>query len=89
VGEFNPQALANTAWAFATAGHAAPALFDSIATEAAPRVGKFSPQGLANTAWSFASTDTLSSAALGDIFRPEFGRMCDALEDVFPDEGLS
>ena len=27
LGEFTPQALANTAWAFATAGYAAPSLF--------------------------------------------------------------
>jgi len=36
--EFKPQELANTAWAFATAGHAAPALFDAIGRELAGRV---------------------------------------------------
>ena len=36
--KFKPQELANTAWAFATAGHAAPALIDAIAEEAARRV---------------------------------------------------
>ena len=30
--EFNPQDLANTAWAYATAGHSAPALFDALAS---------------------------------------------------------
>ena len=39
VREFNPQNLANTAWAYATAGHAALALLDAIAAEAAPRLG--------------------------------------------------
>ena len=48
--EFNAQNLANTAWAFATAGHASPALLDAIAAEAAPRVRDFNPQNLSNTA---------------------------------------
>ena len=52
---FNPQDLANTAWAFATAGCATPALFDAIAAESERRVLDFSPQGLANTAWAFAT----------------------------------
>jgi hypothetical protein len=50
----SPQNFANTAWAFARAGHAAPALFDAIAIEAAMRVGEFTPQNLANTAYAFA-----------------------------------
>ena len=53
---FTPQGLANTAWAFATAGHhAAPTLLDAIAAEAV-RGGlhDFSPQNFANTAWAFA-----------------------------------
>jgi hypothetical protein len=29
--EFNPQELANTAWAYATSGHSAPELFDAVA----------------------------------------------------------
>jgi len=41
--ELNPQALANKAWAFATAGHAAPALFDAIGKEAAGRVRELNP----------------------------------------------
>ena len=60
VGEFNPQGLANTAWAYATAGHAAPALLDAIAAEAAGRVGEFNPQELSITAWSFATVRRLS-----------------------------
>jgi len=50
VPDFNPQDMANTAWAFAKAGHAAPELFDAIAAGAARRVGEFNPQNLANTA---------------------------------------
>ncbi len=44
MGEFNPQNLANTAWAYATAGHAAPALLEAIAKEAARWVGEFTPR---------------------------------------------
>jgi len=55
VSDFNAQNLANTAWAFATAGRAAPALFDAISVEAACRVSDFNPQNLANTAWAFAT----------------------------------
>jgi hypothetical protein len=55
IGECKPQELANTAWAFATAGHAVPALLDAIAAEAERRVGEFNAQNLANTAWAFAT----------------------------------
>ena len=50
VGEFTEQALSNTAWAFATAGHTAPALFEAIAQQAQERVGEFNAQDFANTA---------------------------------------
>ena len=53
VGEFNSQDLANTAFAFGTAGHASRELFDAIG-EAAPRsIGSFTGQGLANTLWAY------------------------------------
>ena len=52
--EFTPQALANTAWPFATAGHASPALLDVIAVEAEPRVRELNLQALANTGWAYA-----------------------------------
>jgi hypothetical protein len=46
---FNSQDLANTAWAYATAAHAAPALFDAIAAVAeASRLRGFNPQALSN-----------------------------------------
>ena len=56
-GAFTPQGLSNTAWAFATAGHASPELFEAVARAAVPRLGEFKPQGLANTAWAFAVAD--------------------------------
>jgi hypothetical protein len=42
-------------WAFAKAGHKAPALFDTIAQEAVPRLRDLTPQGLANTVWAFVT----------------------------------
>jgi len=47
--------MAITVWAFATAGHAAPLLFNAMAAESAQRVRDFTPQNLANTAWAFAT----------------------------------
>jgi hypothetical protein len=55
VDSFNAQALANTAWAFATAGLRAPELFAALAVHAEQRMGTFNAQNLANTAWAFAS----------------------------------
>jgi hypothetical protein len=89
VGEFNPQTLANMGWAFATAGHAAPELFDAIAAEAAPRLGEFTPQNLTNTAWSFAVTNSQTSAVLVRLFGYDFGRRCDVLGDSFLLEDLT
>ena len=52
---FNPQDLANTAWAFGTLGQAYARLFTALAREAERCVGNFNLQDLANTAWAFAS----------------------------------
>merc|ERR1712166_690781 len=52
VRQFEPQALSNTAWAYATANHEAPALFNAVAEAAVPRLGEFKPQELSNTAWA-------------------------------------
>ena len=54
-GDFNPQGLANTAWAFATLGQADLQLFMTLAREAEQRVSDFNPQDLANAAWAFAT----------------------------------
>ena len=82
--EFVPQALANTAWAFATAGHAAPALFDAIGMESAGRMDEFKPQELANTAWAFAK----AGHAAPTLFNQHFARRCIALADEFSVENL-
>jgi hypothetical protein len=81
VTEFDPQAIANTAWAFTTAGHAAPALFDAVANAAAPRLHELNPQELANMAWAFAAAghaapllfDAVTDAAVPRLhgFKPQ------------------
>ena len=55
VGEFGPQAMSNTAWAYATSGYPAPALFDALANEAVGQLGDFTPQALSNMVWAFAT----------------------------------
>ena len=73
--EFVPQNLANTAWAFATARHSAPALFDAIAAASAGRVGEFKPQELSNTAWAFATADHSAPALFDAIGAQAAGRV--------------
>ncbi|KAJ1455829.1 hypothetical protein M885DRAFT_519253 [Pelagophyceae sp. CCMP2097] len=51
---FIPQALANTAWAFATAGIEAPKLFDALDAEAAKKLGAFSNQNVQNFTKAFS-----------------------------------
>ena len=70
---FNPQNISNTTWAFATAGRAAPALFDAIAAEAAQRMRDFKPQEMANTVWSFATAGR-AAPALFDAIAAEAAR---------------
>ena len=78
LGNFNPQDLSNTAWAFATAGYEAPALFEVISAEAMRRgLGAFSEQHLSNTAWAFATvghaTPELYDAISAEVVRRGFG----------------
>jgi len=73
--ETEPQALANTAWAFATAGHAAPALFDAMAEESAGRAHEFNAQGLANTVWAFATAGHAAPALFEAIAGEAAGRV--------------
>ena len=54
LGDFDPQGLANTAWAFATLGQSDVQLFTALAREAERHLGDFDPQNLANSAWAFA-----------------------------------
>ena len=68
VGDFSAQGLANTAWAFATAGQSDALLFMTLARASERHVGDFSAQELANTAWAFAiagQSDALLFMMLG------------------------
>ena len=53
--DFNSQALANTAWAFAQVGHEEECLMMALAAAAEWRAMDFNWQDLANTAWAFAT----------------------------------
>ena len=53
--EQSPQGLANTIWAFATAGHASPALYEATSAHIVEQMADFNPQGLANAAWAYAT----------------------------------
>ena len=55
MGEFAPQHLSNTAWAFATVCHLDETLFAALAKEAKQRRGQLFSQELANIAWAFAT----------------------------------
>ncbi|KAJ1457291.1 hypothetical protein M885DRAFT_130127 [Pelagophyceae sp. CCMP2097] len=62
IATFNPQHLANTVWAYATAGVAAPALFEAVAAEAPKKIATFTPQDLANTVWAYATAGVAAPA---------------------------
>eukprot|EP00928_Gymnodinium_smaydae_P038278 TRINITY_DN26430_c0_g1_i1.p1 TRINITY_DN26430_c0_g1~~TRINITY_DN26430_c0_g1_i1.p1 ORF type:complete len:1082 (+),score=131.33 TRINITY_DN26430_c0_g1_i1:283-3246(+) len=55
LGECNAQELANTAWAFAKAGHDDAALFKALEVVVVKRVDEFNSQELANIVWAFAT----------------------------------
>ncbi|KAJ1453336.1 hypothetical protein M885DRAFT_619082, partial [Pelagophyceae sp. CCMP2097] len=59
---FDPQNLANTVWAYATAGVAAPALFEAVAVESSKKIATFNPQDLANTVWAYATAGVAAPA---------------------------
>ena len=67
LGGFNPQELANTAWAIATATHAAPALLNAIAVAAVPRLREFNARNLANTMWALATAGHAAPALFDAI----------------------
>ena len=54
--QFNAQCLANTAWAFATAGPNYGQLFKALAAMAELRMDQFNAQNLANTAWALTDS---------------------------------
>jgi len=55
-GDFNPQAIANTLWAFATLGlQPSEELMAGMMKQAVAVHGDFKPQAIANTLWAFAT----------------------------------
>ena len=55
--DLNSQALANTAWAFATVGQKAEWLFTALAPAAERCMMDLNSQELVNIAWAFATVD--------------------------------
>ncbi|CEO97857.1 hypothetical protein PBRA_005971 [Plasmodiophora brassicae] len=53
--DFNPQCVANTAWAFATLSIQNRPLFNALGSRALEIISGFNPQNVANTAWAFAT----------------------------------
>ena len=74
-----PQNLANMAWAYATAGHAAPALLDAIAEAAATRAARVHAAGPLNTAWAYATAGHAAPALLDAIAEKRRGAGCGVL----------
>jgi hypothetical protein len=60
LGDFDPQALSNTAWAFAKSRLTAPELFNAISAEVVRRGLGGNEQALSNTAWAFATASYAS-----------------------------
>ena len=55
MGNFEPQGISNTAWAFATAGQKNEPLFAASARAAEQRMKEFKAQEISSTAWAFAT----------------------------------
>jgi hypothetical protein len=68
--------LANTAWAFATAGVKSPELFDAIAGQSERLAEEGTEQALANTAWAFA-TAGVESPELFDAIAGQSERLAE------------
>ena len=67
--EFNAQSLANTAWAFATAGQSDAPPFAALGMTAELRMGEFNAKDLANTAWAFATAGQAEASLLRSLAR--------------------
>ena len=88
LGGFTEQNLSNTAWAFATVGHASPELLNAISAEAVRwRLGGFDSQQLSNLAWAFAVFNPLSADEL--FSPPSFVTRCALLEATFSHSSLA
>ena len=64
---FNPQDIANLAWAMVKAEVEAPELFRTLATAAGDKISGFNPQNIANLAWAMAKAEVEADAALQEV----------------------
>ncbi len=75
----NSQELSNTAWAFATTGHHATALFEALAEVAEISIDDFNPQELSNLCWAYATAghqapalfDAVAAASAPALMNPQ------------------
>ena len=95
LGEFKAQEISNLLYAYATTGHAAPALFDVMAgyLTQSSRLHDFAPRHLTIMAWSFcvagAFGPTLSGAIADALQWPNAEPSEDALTEMLEGLGLS
>ena len=83
MGDFYPQALANTAWAFATFGQANALLFMALARKAERRLGDFNARELTGMVWAFDELNIRSPKLMQKI-----GAAASQLIDQFGTEDL-
>ena len=65
--QFDPQNLANFAWAYATAERASPQLFGALAQASLHRLDDFVAEGLSSTAWAYAKAGIAAPALFREI----------------------
>jgi len=65
IGEFDPQAIANSVWGCAKTGFTDQRFFKAVAAEVPRRIGEFNAQAMANTVWAFAT----ASVAADPLFK--------------------
>jgi hypothetical protein len=71
------QALANTAWALATLGHADGDFMVALLKAAEPQLRNFKPQELANTAWALATLGHKDDAFMAAVLQQAAGMALD------------
>ena len=57
LGEFKPQEVASTAWAFATVNYRDEKLFAALATAAERRLGDYNPSFIQIALWAFSRVE--------------------------------
>ena len=65
--QFDPQNLANFAWAYATVERASPQLFGALAQASLHRLDDFIAEGLSSTAWAYAKAGIAAPALFREI----------------------